>query len=124
MTQGTKTAYEQPVRDVVLTPPLEVGGRERIFVIPPTIHLGGPEPPKTIRWINKTGKPVHIWLAGGQKFLKSTEDLSQPIRVAPDKELVVGVKDCKGEWQRDYHVLCDAIGNFADGNSPPTWSCP
>jgi hypothetical protein len=34
------------------------------------------------------------------------------------------VKDPQGEFEYDYHVFCDAIQNYADGNSPPHVSCP
>jgi hypothetical protein len=124
MTVGSKPGYVQPMLDVVLSAPFEGRDRRRVSVNPPTIHIGGPEPPKTIRWINKTGKPVHVWLPSVKDFLESKEDLLKPLPIAVGDELVVGVKGCQGVWERDYHVFCEEIGNFADGNSPPTVSCP
>jgi hypothetical protein len=124
MGEGQQEGYEQPMRDVVFTAATQGGERQRVFVIPSTIHLGGPKPLKTIRWQNNTEKPVHVWLASVQGILKSNKDLSQPVRIDPGKDLVVSVQDCKGEWQHDYHVYCEEIGNYADGNSPPHMSCP
>jgi hypothetical protein len=118
---GPKMAVVQPVRDVILTTPYDIGGRRRIFVVPPNIHLGAL---KTIRWTNKTGGPVEIWLAAVRHLLRSTKDLSKPIKLDPGRELVVGVEPTAEECEYEYHVFCEVINNFADGNSPPTMSCP
>lgn len=124
MAETPKMATEQPETDVVLTAPEQAGGRLRIFAVPPTIHLGGPTPPKSIRWTNKTGQSIHIWLASVRSYLESTQDLSQPIEVDAGDDLVVGVKYSTEQFEYDYHVFCDAIQNYADGNSPPHVSCP
>lgn len=126
MAGGTKIALVKPVREVALTKPHDVGGRERVFVVPATVHLGGPEPAKTIRWTNHTGAPVEIWLAAVQHLLKAAPDvnLSKPIPVGTGDDLVVAVKDGVEDCQYYYHVFCEKIGNFADGNSSPIMGCP
>jgi hypothetical protein len=126
MTQGTGIALVKPIREVTLTKPENVGGRKRAFVVPGTVHLGGPEPARTIRWTNNTGAPVEIWLAAVQHLLKAGPgvNLAKPIPVGTGDNLVVAVKDGVEDCEYYYHVFCEKIGNFADGNSPPILSCP
>jgi hypothetical protein len=126
MAEGPKIAFVKPIREVVFTTPYEVGGRERVFVVPANIHLAAPDRAKTIRWVNQTGGRVQVWLASVQHLLKAAPgvNLSEPIAVAPGDDLVVAVKDGVEDCQYDYHVFCEKIGNFADGNSPPSMGCP
>jgi hypothetical protein len=130
MAHAPKMALEQqPVREVFFTRSSEAGGRQRVKVTPPTIHVGGRIPAKKIRWINKTESPVHVWLPSVKGFLASRRNLLSPVRIDPGKPLEVGVRAAatKGKWEYDYHVFCEGIGDFGDfavGNSPPTVSCP
>jgi hypothetical protein len=55
---------------------------------------------------------------------KQGVNLAEPVPIAPGKDLVVAVNDGVEDCQYDYHVFCEKIGNFADGNSPPSMGCP
>jgi hypothetical protein len=126
--EATKTALDQTVRTVKLSKPEFVGGRDRIFVVPGTVHLGGAVAAKTIVWLNETGGPVKVWLAALKDILipQAGQDFSGPIQIdeRTNNRLEVTVKEGIENCQRDYHVFCEKIGNFADGNSPPNMSCP
>ncbi len=125
--EATQDAYQEPVRKVVFTKLYNIEGKQRVFVVPPTVHLGGKNPAKSIRWVNETGDLVKIWLTSPRDLLKSSEDLSKPIEIPRNGELVVAVNDGLeelGECSHHYHVYCEAVKNYAEGNSPPNMSCP
>jgi hypothetical protein len=124
----------KPVKKVILTKPYEIAGRERVFVIPATVHLRGENPPKTIEWENQTGGLVKIWLPNADAYLNhgNGRDFSQPIDVADGKSIHFTVKDRfkdEVDWKEvefyyHYNVYCESIKNYAQGDSEPGMSCP
>jgi hypothetical protein len=133
-TPATKRALEKPgpVQKVLFTKPYDIEGRERVFVIPATVHLDYENPPKTIEFVNHTGGPVTIWLPAGGHFLKLHEDpethkiqeFTKPFDVPTKGELVFDVKEKLPKGCYEYNVYCEVIKNYAQGNSSPTLSCP
>jgi hypothetical protein len=133
-TPGTERALEKPqaVRRVVFTKPYDIEGKERVFVIPPTVHLDYENPPKTIEFVNQTGGPVTIWLAAAGHFLKLRKDpethviqeFIKPFDVSTKVPLVFDVKEKLPKGCYEYNVYCEEIKDYAQGNSSPNISCP
>ena len=133
-TTGTATAREGPgtppgtgpVQPIIFQEPHQVD-RKRVFVNPPIFHIGKGKSPKPIRLENKTGGPVKIWLPNAEKYLNRRRpgtDFSKPIRIAKGKHLDLMVKADPEEGYYQYHVYCEVIKDFAEGNSPPVMHCP
>jgi hypothetical protein len=128
------TALEQPepMKKVLLTKPYDIEGKERVFVIPATVHLDYENPPKTINFVNQTGGLVTIWLPNGDYFLKPYEDpethevheFIKPFDVSKDGALLLYVKEKLPKGCYEYNVYCEAIKDYAQGNSSPNMSCP
>ena len=115
-----------PVREVEFSPPQKIGNKRKVFVIPGTVHLAYPEPAKSVQWRNNTGGRVWIWLANLRDVLEPPPgvDLSKPIPIDHGDDLVIGVKDTKGVFLKDYPVYCDVISDYGDGDSSPHMGCP
>ena len=122
---ATKRALSPTVLQVMLGKPIEID-TPRVFVNPPIAHLCDATPPQSIRWDNQTGGPVMIWLPNGDKLLNppSGKDFSKPFLIAPNCDLTLGVKKNPKKARIQYHVYCEVIGDYAEGNSPPVLSCP
>lgn len=133
-TPATKRALEKPeaVRRILFTKLYDIEGEERVFVIPPTVHLDYENPPKTIEFFNQTGGPVTIWLAAGGHFLKPRKDpethvvqeFIKPFDVPAKGQLIFDVKEKLPKGEYEYNVYCEVIKDYAQGNSPPSISCP
>jgi hypothetical protein len=124
-TQATKRVLESPVMQVILPSPTVID-RKRIFVNPPTIHIGsGGSKLKTIVWANQTGGDVLIWLPNGYNYLVGEpKDFLKPFKVHNGKDLPLEVReDCQNGYYH-YNVYCKAIPGYAEGNSEPGVSCP
>jgi hypothetical protein len=131
---ATKRALEKPeaVRRVLFTKPYDIEGKERVFVIPPTVHLDYENPPKTIEFVNQTGGPVTIWLAAGGHFLKLRKDpethvaqeFITPFDVPTKGQLIFDVKEKLTKGEYEYNVYCEVIKDYAQGHSSPNLSCP
>lgn len=100
--------------------------RERIFVNPPTIHIGsGSSQLKEIRFINHTGKKILVWLPNGHHYLdKKPEYLAKPILIEADKAVPLPVKPSPESGHYPYHIYCERIEDCAEGHSEPHVSCP
>jgi hypothetical protein len=123
-TPATRFATEIP-KQVVLRSPIVID-RPRVFVDPPTIHIGyGDSKLKVIEWVNQTGGDVLIWLPNGHNYLNGEpEDFLAPFTVSKGGRLAREVRgDCK-DGDYEYNVYCKAIGGYAEGNSPPIVHCP
>jgi|HubBroStandDraft_2_1064218.scaffolds.fasta_scaffold145039_2 hypothetical protein len=126
---ATRRALAKPIRTVVLPAPTEVNStkKKKVFISPGTIHLAYPNKAKTIVWANNTGAAVNIWLVNVQDvfFALQGEDLSQPQKIDDGKEFAVGVEDnVPSLYLKDYQVYCEAIDDYADGDSSPHVGCP
>jgi hypothetical protein len=124
-TPATKRAMSSSMNQVVFGKPIKID-RERVFVNPPTFHLCGENPPKAIRWENQTGGPVMIWLPNADHCLNRPPegDFSKPFVIPPKGELLLTVKEHPKKGKYEYHVYCEVIKDYAEGNSPPNLSCP
>jgi hypothetical protein len=126
-TAGTKTARVAPgtVEPIIFQKPHQVD-RKRVFVNPPIFHIGQGKSPTPIRLENKTGDVVKIWLPNAEKYLdlKPGDDFSKPIEVAKGGHFDITVKADPERGHYQYHVYCEAIKDFAEGNSPPALHCP
>jgi hypothetical protein len=128
-TTGTRIAREGPVERIILHEPHKID-RLRVFVNPPIHHIGNGDSPKTIRFENQTGGPVKIWLPNADKYLDRRpdgRDFSNPIEIALGGQLELTVKtkpERPEEGHHQYHVYCEIIKDFAEGNSPPVMNCP
>lgn len=139
--EAVKRAQEKPVERVVFTEPVNIGQKQqRVFVLPPVVHLQGENPPKTIQWVNETGGDVTIWIPNAAEYLSSYEDpethkvheFKPPkehgfiplFHLAAKDELVVTVKKDLSNGYYPYDVYCNKTQNYAQGNSGPVVSCP
>jgi hypothetical protein len=124
-TPATERALESPIKQVTLPEPIVID-RPRIFVNPPTVHIGsGHLRAKTIEWVNQTGKDVLIWLPNGYRYLiGEPEDFLKPFTVHNGKELTRKVREDYQDGYYHYNVFCEAINAYAEGNSEPGVSCP
>ena len=124
MSNGAKTAFDQPVRKVGLPRPSQ---DNKVHVTPGTIHLLDPDKAKTILWENNTGGRVTINLNAVKDWLVPLNgvNLSQPQPVDNGDQLAVGVADqLPSSDLRGYEVHCDINNSEGVGNSPPQMSCP
>lgn len=128
-----KRALEKPVQRVVFTEPVNIGQKQRrVFVLPPIVHLGGENPPKTIQWVNETGGDVTIWIPNAAHYLDPYVDpqtlqvhqFIAPFRLAARGELVVSVKKVPANGYYPYDVFCEVTQDYAQGNSSPGVGCP
>ncbi len=125
-TPATKRAHEKPVViRAVLHKPHEID-RPRVFVNPPIIHIGNGDAPKIIRWDNQTGGPVKFWLADADDYFVCPpgKDFSTPFDVDTDKALELEVKRHPKKGHFPYHIFCQEINGYAEGNSSPNVTCP
>jgi hypothetical protein len=129
-TLGTKTARERPgpMKSIVFHMPKETD--KRVKVEPPTYHIGNGDSPRVIRFDNQTGDSVRVWLPNADKYLshrRHGSDFSKPFEVPIGGVLELTVKanpELPEEGEYQYHVYCEAINGFAEGNSPPVLHCP
>jgi hypothetical protein len=122
---AVEVALEAPYERVILPPPITID-RERIFVNPPTLHLGsGSSRLKTIQWVNQTGGEVLIWLPNAYNYLEGNPgDFLLPKSIPVGRTLTFAVSpDCKDGYYH-YNVFCKRINGYAEGNSEPGVSCP
>jgi hypothetical protein len=128
-TPAISIAREGPVERIIFHEPHKID-RPRVFVDPPQYHIGNGDSPRTIRFVNETGGPVKIWLPNADKYLnpqRNGNDFSKPIDVGIGGELELTVKSSPAkpeEGHYQYHVYCEVIKDFAEGNSPPVMNCP
>ena len=113
------------VQPIIFQEPHQVD-RLRVFVNPPIFHIGQGKSPTPIQLENQTGGLVKIWLPNAEKYLdpKPGTDFLKPIDVADGDhlDLVIKANPTQGHYQ--YHVYCEVIKDFAEGNSPPVMHCP
>jgi len=124
-TLATGTAREGPMNPIVFRK--DPKSDKRVVVEPAHYHIGNGDSPRTIRFENHTEEPVKVWIPNADRFLDGKgRDFSVPMNVpAQGLELSVKcdpVKPEEGKYQ--YHVYCEAIRDFAEGNSPPEIHCP
>jgi hypothetical protein len=122
---ATEVAFESPFKKVILPSPITID-RPRVFVNPPTIHIGsGDSKLRTIVWVNETGGDVLIWLPNAHHYLKGeAEDFLTLKTIDAGKMLPLEVRpDCVDGYYH-YNVYCKAIDGYAEGNSEPGASCP
>ena len=122
---ATEVAYKLPVMEVILPSPIKID-RPRVFVNPPTIHIGSGESRlRTIVWVNKTEGNVWIWLPNGHHYLNGVAaDFVPPKRIEKGERLPFEVRpDCVDGYYH-YNVYCEIIDGYAEGNSEPGASCP
>jgi hypothetical protein len=55
---------------------------------------------------------------------RSVSDWSVPFLVPKDSNRTLYVKRNPQEGKYEYHVYCEAIEDYAEGNSPPVAACP
>ncbi len=131
-TPATKRAPKAGVQQVVLTKPIEIVDRKRVFVVPASVHIDDEAPPKAIQWVNQTGGPVTIWLPNADLYLEPYEDpethkvheFLTPFDVATKGVLLLDVKENPPEGRYVYNVYCEVTKDYAQGNSAPDVSCP
>lgn len=138
---AVKRAHEKPVERVIFTEPVNIGHKERrVFVLPPHVHIGGENPPKTIHWVNETGGDVTIWIPNAAHYLSAFEDplthevheikppkpgeFIPPFHLPAKRELFVTVKKDPPSGYYPYDVYCDVTQDYAQGNSSPVVCCP
>jgi hypothetical protein len=117
--------FAAPFREVILPSPITID-RPRVFVNPPTIHIGEVDSRlKTIVWVNQTGDEVLLWLPNAYNYLEGKEeDFLTPIPIAAGGKLPFAVRsDCVDGYYH-YNVFCKKIHGYAEGNSEPGASCP
>jgi hypothetical protein len=125
---GTKTAREGPNKPIIFRKPKDAD--RRVLVDPPIYHIGNGDSPRTIRFDNQTGDFVRIWLPNAEKYISRQRhggDFSKPFEVPIGCVLELTIKEKPEkpeEGQYQYHVYCEAIKGFAEGNSPPVMNCP
>lgn len=122
---ATERALVSPVRQVILPAPIAID-RKRIFVNPPTIHIGsGDSRAKTIEWVNQTGGDIYIWLPNAHRYLiGKPEDFLKPFAVPNGGNLALQVSQTSEANYYHYNVYCRAIDSYAEGNSEPGVECP
>lgn len=102
--------------------------RARVFVNPPTVHVGtGAAQIREVQLLNKTGADVQVWFPHGAKLFDertSVRSFAEPFLIAVGASRSLYVKEVPQEGQYSYHVYCEAIEDYAEGNSPPIASCP
>jgi hypothetical protein len=128
MPNGPGTVLVHSLVEVVFPKPVPVGRRkEKVFVEPGVIHVGnGQSQARQIHFTNHTGGKVRLWFPNGsQLFAKPTaSDFENPFVIPDGKDLTFTLKPELGECFYYYHVYCDVVHDEAEGNSPPSLSCP
>jgi len=118
---------------IELPAPITVN-KARVFVNPPKLGIGsGNKRLTVVPIVNNTGSTVRIWFPQGKLLFDSfsngttyerSPDFSQPIAVAHKSSLNLYVRSNPKDGQYQYHVYCEAIEDYAEGNSPPVMICP
>jgi len=130
MPNGTGTVLVPSPMPVDFPPPIKVpGGRERVFVNPPVIHIGhGHSQLRDIQFTNHTGGTVRLWFPNGALLFTAPPDgypnFENPFVIERNQKLDLKLKSGCEYSSYYYHVYCDVIGNEAEGNSPPVLNCP
>jgi hypothetical protein len=101
----------------------------RVFVNPPTAHVGSTALQSVIdevKIVNRTGEDIRVWFPQGAKIFdaRSVSDWNAPFLVPKDQDRILRVKLEPEEGDYNYNVYCDAIGDYAQGNSEPHVACP
>jgi hypothetical protein len=119
------TAIVKPFKEVTLDSPITID-RPRVFVNPPTLHLGsGNERLKTIVWVNHTGGDVLLWLPNAFNYIEGKpEDFLAAVHIPSGGKLPLAVRSNCVDGYYHYNAFCKAIGGYAEGNSEPGVSCP
>jgi hypothetical protein len=121
---GAKRGFDP--RMVVILEPHKIG-KDRIFVDPPEISIGeGASKLLTVEWKNDTGKLAWLWMPNGDQYFEQPDegDFPAPFKIKPGEELKLKVKAEPEKVRSQYHVYCEAIRHYAEGNSPPVMDCP
>jgi hypothetical protein len=130
MPNGTGTVLVPSPMPVDFPKPVDVGpGRKKVYVNPPVIRVGsGPSQLRNIQFANHTGGKASLWFPDGLPLFDGTPDQypshENPLVIEAGATKVLKLKPNLGDGFYHYHVHCDAIGDEADGNSPPSLSCP
>jgi hypothetical protein len=101
--------------------------KARIFVNPPMVRIGsGATQIAQVTLVNNSGGDIRVWLPHGAKLFddRSVADWSVPFLIPKDTDRTLYVKPNPQEGKYDYHIYCEAIEDYAEGNSPPILSCP
>jgi hypothetical protein len=115
---------------VDLPRPIDVApGKKKVYVNPPVVHIGtGSAQLRKIRFTNNTGDKARFWFPNaGWLFAGPApgyQNFDNPFVVEDGGELDLALNPNLGPFDYKYRVHCDAIGDEADGNSPPGISCP
>ena len=101
----------------------------RVFVNPPTVHVGSLAAQTVIDEVkinNNTGGDIRVWFPQGAKIfdVRSVSDWNSPFLIPKDQDRILRVKADPEEGEFNYNVYCDAIGDYAQGNSEPHVGCP
>jgi hypothetical protein len=122
----------------VLLQPLSIE-KDRVFVNPPEVSIGeGESRLLTVQWKNDTGKVVWLWIPNGDQYFKTPSKnvipapipsdpenvFLTPILIKPGEDILLEVKAEPDKARTQYHVYCEAINHFAEGNSPPVVKYP
>ncbi len=131
MPNGTGTVLVPSPMPVDLPAPVQVDptGRKKVYVNPPVIHVGsGPSQLRNIQFTNHTGDKVRLWFPSGSPLFAGPPanypNFENPFVIEDGAKLDFTLKPNLGYGIYHYHVYCDVISDEADGNSPPSLSCP
>jgi hypothetical protein len=130
-TEGATAGATAGARVVVvnLPPPIQPGGdRSRVFVKPAHVRIEmPPEQVQAVQFNNNTGDVVKLWIPTGAALFKPPDKhpgFDHEIEI-PDKghkTLDVLPHPTRGRYL--YQVYCNAINNYAEGNSAPEITVP
>ncbi len=101
--------------------------KPRIFANPPLVHIGsGLAQIQEVSISNISGGDIRVWIPLGAKIFndRSVSDFSVPFLVPNGTNRSLYVKSNPEEGKYDYHVYCEVIEDYAEGNSPPALACP
>jgi hypothetical protein len=101
--------------------------KPRIFANPPLVRIGsGSTQIQEVTIGNSSGGDIRVWMPLGAKLFddRSVSDFSVPFLVPTGTSRTLYVKSNPQEGKYEYHVYCEVIEDYAEGNSPPHITCP
>jgi hypothetical protein len=127
LSKRSNIAMETPTRVIVeFGKPVTIN-KPRIFANPPLVHIGsGPMQIQEVAIVNNSGGDIRVWMPLGAKVFddRSVSDFSVPFLVPQATDRTLYVKNNPQEGKYEYHVYCEVIEDYAEGNSPPVMNCP
>jgi hypothetical protein len=121
---GTKLGFDPRL---VVTLEAHRIGKDRVFVDPPEVNIGeGASQLSTVQWKNDTDEAAWLWMPNGEQYFNppAKGNFPTPFKIDPGDKLELTVKDKPEKVRSQYHVYCESIGQYAEGNSPPVMNCP